>query len=37
MPTFLMVGKVTQRTVNFDADNQLVSVARRFPPGFLLS
>ncbi|KAL1950560.1 hypothetical protein VTO73DRAFT_5684 [Trametes versicolor] len=25
MPTFLMVGKVTQRTVNFDADNQLQS------------
>ncbi|OJT09901.1 hypothetical protein TRAPUB_13644 [Trametes pubescens] len=25
MPTFLMVGKVTQRTVNFDADNQMQS------------
>lgn len=31
MPTFLMVGKVTQRTVNFDADNQLVSVCPTCP------
>lgn len=35
MPTFLMVGKVTQRTVNFDADNQLVSVCPTFPPALL--
>ncbi|KAH9891742.1 hypothetical protein C8Q73DRAFT_650522 [Cubamyces lactineus] len=29
MPTFLMVGKVTQRTVHLDPENQAVSVAFR--------